>query len=251
VGILDEAFAAIATAKANTQKNLQNTREVLESEVEAIFMRRGDNWNEKPLAELCTVNHGFAFKSVFFTDSGEYVLLTPGNFYGSGGYRDRGNKQKFYEGDIPDGFILERGDLLVAMTEQAAGLLGSPILVPESDKFLHNQRLGLVERRAGVPWDNEFFFHVFNLKRVRNEIHDSGTGVKVVCALQMNEAETRAEHVDPALAAAGWGVVGGSRIRREYPITPGCSSSVTTTAFWTNDATISRRSMASEMFPPS
>jgi type I restriction enzyme, R subunit len=37
----------------------------------------------------------------------------------------------------------------------------------------------------------------------------------------MNEAETRADHIDPALAAAGWGVVEGSRIRREYHITPG------------------------------
>jgi type I restriction enzyme R subunit len=37
----------------------------------------------------------------------------------------------------------------------------------------------------------------------------------------MNEAETRAEHIDPALKAAGWGVVEGSRIRRKYPITLG------------------------------
>ena len=37
----------------------------------------------------------------------------------------------------------------------------------------------------------------------------------------MNEAETRAEHIDPALAAAGWGKVEGSRIRREYQIAPG------------------------------
>ncbi|QDU95183.1 EcoAI/FtnUII family type I restriction enzme subunit R [Lignipirellula cremea] len=37
----------------------------------------------------------------------------------------------------------------------------------------------------------------------------------------MNESETRAEHIDPALAAAGWGVVEGSRIRREYVIVPG------------------------------
>jgi hypothetical protein len=37
----------------------------------------------------------------------------------------------------------------------------------------------------------------------------------------MNEAETRAEHIDPALKAAGWGVVEGSRVRREVPITPG------------------------------
>lgn len=37
----------------------------------------------------------------------------------------------------------------------------------------------------------------------------------------MNEAETRAEHIDPALAAAGWGVVDESRVRREFPITQG------------------------------
>jgi type I restriction enzyme R subunit len=37
----------------------------------------------------------------------------------------------------------------------------------------------------------------------------------------MNEAETRAELIDPALQTAGWGVVEGSRIRREYPITLG------------------------------
>lgn len=37
----------------------------------------------------------------------------------------------------------------------------------------------------------------------------------------MNEAETRAEHIDPALSAAGWGVVEGSVVRREFRITEG------------------------------
>ena len=37
----------------------------------------------------------------------------------------------------------------------------------------------------------------------------------------MNEAETRVEHIDPALLAAGWSVVEGSRILHEYPITLG------------------------------
>ena len=37
----------------------------------------------------------------------------------------------------------------------------------------------------------------------------------------MNEAETRADHIDPALKAAGWGVVDGSRILREHGITLG------------------------------
>ena len=37
----------------------------------------------------------------------------------------------------------------------------------------------------------------------------------------MNEAETRAEHIDPALKAAGWGVVEGSRVLREHGIALG------------------------------
>ena len=179
VGILDEAFAGIATAKANAEKNLQNARALFESHLQAVFTQRGEGWVEKPFAELCDIKHGFTFKSKYFTDQGDYVLLTPGNFYETGGYRDRGDKQKYYCGPIPDGFILEKGDMLVAMTEQAAGLLGSPILIPESRRFLHNQRLGLVIKKPGIPWTNEFFFQVFNTQRVRKEIHDSASGVKV------------------------------------------------------------------------
>ncbi len=37
----------------------------------------------------------------------------------------------------------------------------------------------------------------------------------------MNESDTRAEYIEPALQRAGWGVVAESRIRREFPITPG------------------------------
>ncbi len=136
-------------------------------------------WQMKPLAELCDIKHGFAFKGEFFTDKGDYVVLTPGNYFEAGGYRDRGEKQKYYAGEIPPDYIMQEGDLLVAMTEQAAGLLGSALLVPESNRFLHNQRLGLVIAKPGVQWSNEFYFHVFNTPSVRKAIHDSASGVKV------------------------------------------------------------------------
>ena len=47
----------------------------------------------------------------------------------------------------------------------------------------------------------------------------------------MNEAETRAEHIAPALQAAGWGVVEGSRIRREYPIALGLKATANGASF--------------------
>ncbi len=179
VAILDEAFAGIATARAAAEQNRQNARALFESHLQSVFSQRGDGWVEAPLSSLCDIKHGFAFKSEFFTSDGEYVLLTPGNFYESGGYRDRGEKQKYYCGEVPPSFVLGQGDLLVAMTEQAAGLLGSSILVPCAGKYLHNQRLGLVVSKPGVPWSNEFFFHVFNTPAVRRAIHKSASGVKV------------------------------------------------------------------------
>jgi type I restriction enzyme S subunit len=179
VRILDQAFEGIATAKANAEKNFQNAHALLESHRESILSQRGDGWMEKHFADLCDIKHGYAFDGKFFSNQGEYVLLTPGNFYETGGYRDRCEKQKFYSGEIPRDYVLNEGDLLVAMTEQAAGLLGSPLLVPESDKFLHNQRLGLVTKKPGVSWTNEFFFHVFNTSAVRKAIHHSASGIKV------------------------------------------------------------------------
>ncbi|MGL6626002.1 restriction endonuclease subunit S [Aeromonas jandaei] len=179
VAILDEACEAISKARANAEQNRQNARALFESYLQSVFSQRGDGWVNKPLSELCDIKHGFAFKSEYFTNEGDYTLLTPGNFFETGGYRDRGDKQKFYSGDIPQGFLLEAGDLLVAMTEQAAGLLGSPIIVPSQGKFLHNQRLGLVSGKLGIPWLNEFFFHVFNTQAVRQAIHESASGAKV------------------------------------------------------------------------
>lgn len=179
VALLDEAFAGLATAAANAERNLDNARELFESHLAEVFSRRGDGWVETTLGELCEIKHGFAFEGKYFSDIGDFVLLTPGNFCESGGYRDRGEKQKYFTGPIPKDFVLQRGDLLVAMTEQAAGLLGSPILVPHSAKFLHNQRLGLVKPRPNVEWDARFLFHVFNLSAVRNAIHNSASGTKV------------------------------------------------------------------------
>jgi type I restriction enzyme, S subunit len=53
VGILDEAFDGITTARANAERNLQNVRALFESHLQSVFTQRGDGWRVKPLAELC------------------------------------------------------------------------------------------------------------------------------------------------------------------------------------------------------
>jgi type I restriction enzyme, S subunit len=55
VAILDEAFDAIATAKANAEKNLQNARALFESHLQSVFTQRGEGWVEKKLSEVCAI----------------------------------------------------------------------------------------------------------------------------------------------------------------------------------------------------
>lgn len=54
VAILDEAFAAIATAKENAEKNLQNARELFESYLQSVFANPWDGWAEKKLGDVTT-----------------------------------------------------------------------------------------------------------------------------------------------------------------------------------------------------
>lgn len=52
VAILDKAFAAIDTAKANAAQNLQNAKELFESYLQNVFENKGDDWEEKSLGEV-------------------------------------------------------------------------------------------------------------------------------------------------------------------------------------------------------
>jgi len=55
VGILDEAFDGIATAKANAEKNLKNARVLFESHLQSVFTQRGEGRLEKKLSDVCAI----------------------------------------------------------------------------------------------------------------------------------------------------------------------------------------------------
>lgn len=53
VAILDEAFEGLALAAANAEKNLKYSRELFDSYLDAVFIRRGEIWEKRPLGEVC------------------------------------------------------------------------------------------------------------------------------------------------------------------------------------------------------
>jgi type I restriction enzyme S subunit len=65
------------------------------------------------------------------------------------------------------------------MTEQGPGLLGSSALVPETDRYLHNQRLGLVDQIDPSSLEKRFLYYLFNTHSVRGQINGSASGTKV------------------------------------------------------------------------
>ncbi len=85
VAILNEAFDDIATAKANTEKNLQNARALLESHLQSVFTNRGEGWTERKLGDsgLVTMidgDRGVNYpKASDFLDDGPCLFLNTKN----------------------------------------------------------------------------------------------------------------------------------------------------------------------------
>lgn len=134
-------------------------------------------WKRHKLGELLRVKHGWAFKGEFFSETGIQSILTPGNFYESGGFKANTSKDRFYIGEYPKEYLCSKGDLIVAMTEQAAGLLGSTAIVPEDNRYLHNQRIGLISCNEYL--NKDFAYYLFMIQTVRQQISRSASGTKV------------------------------------------------------------------------
>lgn len=150
--------------------------------VDSELGRIPKGWEVIRLGELLNIKHGFAFKSKFFTTSpNKNLLLTPGNFEPNGGIKFNWAKQKFYNGEFPEEYILNRGDLVLTLTDltQDCRILGSPALIPDNDyNYLHNQRLGLVSLKS-QELNKSIFYRFFNTTLFRNHIIGSKTGSTV------------------------------------------------------------------------
>jgi type I restriction enzyme S subunit len=138
-----------------------------------------ESWEVMELGDFFQIKHGFAFDGTFFKPAGEYILMTPGHFHEEGGFRDQGEKTKYFTGEIPQDYVLAKDDLVVAMTEQKSGLLGSSAFVPEDGRYLHNQRLGLIVDLDNKRLSKSYLFNVFNLPHLRVEVAKTSTGSKV------------------------------------------------------------------------
>ena len=130
------------------------------------------------LKDILSIKHGYPFQSENFLESGKYMVMTPGNFLEKGGFKTNQGKERYYGAPFPEEYLLHKGDLVIAMTEQTRGLLGSSVIVPEDEMLLHNQRIGLVTCDEAKV-DKLFLAYLFNVSYVRNQIENSASGTKI------------------------------------------------------------------------
>ncbi|MCX5795079.1 MAG: restriction endonuclease subunit S [Elusimicrobia bacterium] len=182
VGMLDKAFAGVATAKANAEKNFQNVRGLFRSHLNSIFSKRGKGWLEDRVGAICDVKHGFAFDGAEFSSGvpkGNPLIVTPGNFTEDGKLLfNEKNTKRFRGRPLPE-FLFRVGDLVVVMTDLSSKMkiLGKPAFV-ETDNVLHNQRIGRVVF-SNDRLEKRFLYYFMMTDCFLTNIKRSATGTMV------------------------------------------------------------------------
>ena len=184
VGILDEAFEGLATAKANAEQNLQNARALFESHLQAVFTQRGDGWVEKSLGDLISIQNGFAFKSNEYTESG-YFVIRIGNVQDGEITLDNPKYIQLADKKL-ERFILNEGDILISLT----GNIGRVGILQESQlPAVLNQRVARITVSSRNA-NRDFIFRFLSSRTFRDGLQEAGHG-----AAQQNVSTKEIESV--------------------------------------------------------
>ncbi len=182
VAVLDKAFAGIATATANAQKNLTNARALFEGYLEATFTEHGEGWCDRRLGEICGLQNGFAFQSNTFQEQGIPVLRI------SNIQNEKIEARRLvyvnpddYRENL-DRFKVEKGALLIAMSGATTGKVG---IFEENDIYYLNQRVGKFEPSAQL--DKKFLFYYLITKVTENLSISAGSAQPNLSTAQIKD----------------------------------------------------------------
>lgn len=125
-------------------------------------------WDVKTIDDVCIFQNGYAFKSnLMTTDSNEAKrIFKMGNIVKGGGFNADGSDDYYPNAEIQelDRYLAKKGDLLMCMTDMKnnVALLGNTALMPVSDEYLVNQRVGLLRSKKSDTVNYPFLFLLTN-----------------------------------------------------------------------------------------
>jgi len=190
VGILDEALAEIAAAKAHAERNRQNARALFESHLHAVFSHPGPGWAEKPFEDLIESNLiGLTRSSREQGDDKRYPYVKMNHI-------TRENRFDFSEYVKVDAtpeevarFALRAGDFLFN-TRNSHELVGKSCIYegPDDETVLFNNNIMRVRFRSGV--EARFVLMAFSSREVAAELEAMKSGTTNVAAIYYKDLRT-------------------------------------------------------------
>lgn len=135
---------------------------------------------EYKLGDLIEVTRGMSLPGKFYSTEGEYIRLTCGNFdYVNNSFKENKSKDDlYYVGKIKPEFIMEKGDIITPLTEQAIGLLGSTAIIPESGKYIQSQDVAKITCKKGMI-DHDFAYYLIPSKCVKEQLSAAAQQTKI------------------------------------------------------------------------
>jgi len=170
VGLLDEAFAELATAQAHAAQNLQNARALFESHLNAVFTQRGEGWVEKPLNAISTILNGYAFKSTDFSPKASVKCIKITNV---GIRKFVAESDSYLPASFPKEYgavAVNAGSIVIALTRTIiAGGLKVAVVPHEYNRALLNQRVAAIQTDAAVL-GSDFLFAYLSTQSVADYV---------------------------------------------------------------------------------
>ena len=132
------------------------------------------------LRELIDVTRGMSLPGEYYSETGELIRLTMGNFnYTGGGFKENTSKTDiYYTGPVRDEYILKKGDIITPLTEQAIGLLGTTAMIPESDKYIQSQDVALITCKED-KLDHLFCYYLISSDIVKKQLSAAAQQTKI------------------------------------------------------------------------
>ena len=181
VAILDEAFEGIATAKANAEKNLKSSRELLTDHSDRLFTGGVSDWSELPLEAVASITNGFAFKSADFTSSVGVKCIKITNVGVGEFVQTVGDLLPLDFSDKYAAFEARKGNIVLALTRAIIATGLKVAVVPDGyDKALVNQRVAAIAPSPDRV-SAEFLSTYLSTRRVREYVED-----RVITLMQPN-----------------------------------------------------------------
>lgn len=132
------------------------------------------------LGDLIEVTRGASLSGDFYATSGKYIRLTCGNFdYLNNCFKDNTSKDNlYYTGVFRAKFLLDKGDLITPLTEQAIGLLGSTAWVPESGKYIQSQDIAKITNNEELL-NKKFAYYLISSNMVKQQLSAAAQQTKI------------------------------------------------------------------------